>query len=150
MRITSKKIIAFCAPLLLVQPAVIAADDEAAIKYRQSVMKAVGGHMGAIASIVKGQVDYTDQLVSHARALRDLSEMVGKAFAQRTEGGDTRAKPEIWTMSAEFDQKVKNLQNATAAFLGAAETGVDGAKAKMGAVGDACKGCHEDFREKKS
>ena len=38
------------------------ADSTGEIKYRQRVMKAVAGHMGAIAGIVKGEVDYTAHL----------------------------------------------------------------------------------------
>lgn len=151
MRITSKKIAALCLPLVLAVPVAEAADDEGFIKYRQSVMKSVGGHMGAIVGIIKGEVPYTDQLVGHAEGLNGLSMMVSEAFSKETKGGETRAKAEIWAKSAEFNQKVKDLQSATAAFLSAAKSGgVDAAKAKMGAVGDACKGCHEDFREKKS
>ena len=41
---------------------------EGAIKYRQSVMKAVGGHMGAMATILKGQGGNKADLKAHAHA----------------------------------------------------------------------------------
>ncbi|NCF28009.1 MAG: cytochrome c, partial [Gammaproteobacteria bacterium] len=41
----------------------VSADDEAAIKYRQAVMKAVGGHMGGAVAIIKGKVPYKVDLV---------------------------------------------------------------------------------------
>ncbi len=32
------------------------------IKYRQAVMKAIGGHTGAIVAVVKGEVSYVGQV----------------------------------------------------------------------------------------
>ena len=49
------------------------ADSEEIIKYRNSVMKAYAGHTGAASRIVRGKVDYTDQLSLHATAMRDIS-----------------------------------------------------------------------------
>ena len=129
----------------------VSADDKDFIKYRQSVMKAVGGHMGGAVAIVKGEVPYEDDLVAHATGLNDMAQAVPNAFKQKTSGGDTRAKANIWEDSDEFMQKYKDLQAATADFLAAAKSGgKSAAGAKLGAVGDACKGCHETFREKKS
>jgi cytochrome c556 len=127
------------------------ADDEDAIKYRQAVMAAVGGHMGGAVAIVKGQVPYKDDLVAHASGLNAMANVAANAFKQKTQGGDTRAKPDIWSDAADFSQKIENLKQATADFLAAAESGgPEAAGAKLGAVGDACKGCHKKFRAKKS
>jgi len=41
---------------LIAVPAV--AQEEAAIKHRKAVMKAIGGHMGAMGGILKGQAKY--------------------------------------------------------------------------------------------
>ena len=43
------------------------AAEDGAVKYRQSVMKALGGHMGATARIVKGDAGAKHHLVAHAR-----------------------------------------------------------------------------------
>ena len=130
---------------------VSAQDDEAAIKYRQAVMSAVGGHMGGSVAIIKGAVPYKEDLVAHARGLNDMANVVSNAFKIETMGGDTRAKDEIWEDAADFNQKVEDFKKATAAFLAAAESGGPAAAAgKLDAVGDTCKGCHKKFREKKS
>jgi hypothetical protein len=47
----------------------LAADSEEIIKYRKAVMKSQAGHMGAVAKIVLGKVDFRDDLLYHARAL---------------------------------------------------------------------------------
>lgn len=127
------------------------ADDKGAIKYRQAVMKANGGHIGAAVAIIKGQVPYKDDLVAHATGLNDMAVILPNAFKIKTSGGKTRAKPDIWEEPSEFQQKIKDLQTATADFLAAAKSGgPEAAGAKLGAVGDACKGCHQTFRAKKS
>jgi cytochrome c556 len=127
------------------------AADADVIKYRQAVMKAMGGHMGGTAAIVKGKVDYSDHIVGQARALRNTAKMVAVAFAKRTEGGKTRAKAEIWNDTDGFKSKVADLEKATQALMEAAESGgVQGASAKLDAVGKACGGCHKKYREKKS
>ena len=129
----------------------VSADDKDYIKYRQSVMKSVGGHMGGAVAIVKGQVPYESDLVAHAAGLNGMAQILPNAFKQKTSGGETQAKPNIWEDPDEFMQKIKNLQAATAEFLAAAQSGGKAAAGgKLGAVGDACKGCHETFREKKS
>lgn len=129
----------------------VSADDEDFIKYRQAVMKAVGGHMGGAVAIVKGKVPYKDDLVIHATGLSDMARILPNAFKQKTEGGKTRAKPDIWKDTAGFQQKIKDLQSATADFLAAAKSGgPQAAGAKLGAVGDVCSACHKKFRAKKS
>ena len=124
--------------------------DEAVIKYRQNIMKSLGGHAGAIAQIVKGQSPHKAHLVNHAQALRDLVAMVPDAFGQKTMGGETRAKPEIWTDASGFKKAADDAAAATKAFAEAAASGDDGAIGeKLKAVFDGCKGCHKDYREKK-
>jgi len=129
----------------------VSADESAAIKYRQAVMKAVGGHMGGSVAIIKGKVPYKDDLVAHATGLNDMANVAANAFKQKTEGGKTRAKPNIWEEADDFSQKIAGLKKATADFLAAAKSGGPAAAgAKLGAVGDSCKGCHKKFRAKKS
>jgi cytochrome c556 len=71
-------------------------------------------------------------------------------FPQGSEtGGDTAAKPEIWTSKAEFDAIAKQLDAATAKAAAAAPGGLDGFKAAMADVGKSCKACHEKFRAEK-
>jgi cytochrome c556 len=129
----------------------VSADDSAAIKYRQAVMKAVGGHMGGSVAIIKGKVPYEGDLVAHATGLNDMAKVAATAFKQKTDGGKTRAKPNIWEDGDDFGQKIDDLKKATANFLAAAKSGgAKAAGAKLGAVGDACKACHKKYRAKKS
>ena len=126
------------------------ADEEATIKYRQSVMKGVGGHTGAIFQIVKKGIPYKDHLLAHARALNDLLAMANDAFKAETSGGKTRAKPKIWTDFAGFEKAARDAEMASAELLAAVEAGNEmEISKKLAAVPDTCKGCHKKYREKK-
>lgn len=121
---------------------------EGLIKYRQSVMGAIGGHMGAIARIVRGEADLGDQLMAHAEALNDLSMMIPDAFQEASaEGVETRALPAIWSDSDGFAAKTEAFQTASADLVAAVESGdQDAIGAAFGPVGGSCKGCHDDYR----
>ena len=123
------------------------ADDEGAIKYRQAVMKAVGGHMSAMAAILQGRVPFTDNLKGHARAQAELARISGKVFPEGSDFGETRAKADIWAKPAEFEKAIAAFQTETAALAKVAESGDMGAfGGQFRKVGGTCKGCHDAFR----
>jgi len=78
------------------------AQEEGAIKHRQAVMKAVGGHMGAMAAILKKQVPFTKDLGVHASAMAELAKIAVRIFPEGSDFGDTRAKEDIWAKPKEF------------------------------------------------
>ena len=61
-------------------PAFAEMDIDGMMKYRQSVMKALGGHTGAINRLVRGQVPLMDQLEMHVTAARDIAQTVTTLF----------------------------------------------------------------------
>lgn len=147
-----KTTLAVCATLLAVSftaPTAFA-DDAGEIKYRQSVMKSVGGHMGAIAGIMKGETGNAAHLQMHAEALMTLSGIAGHLFPKGSDFGETEALPVIWEKPGEFANAVKQFQDAAKGMNAAAMSG-DMAQVgqAMGELGKACKNCHENFREKK-
>lgn len=126
--------------------------DEGAIKYRQAVMKAVGGHMGAMGGILKGEGGEMGHFQAHASAMADLAEISPDIFPEESDkmAGDTKAKMEIWEKPDEFKKVVAAFQDRAKALESAAESGDKGKIAEaLGALGkNACKACHDDFREK--
>jgi cytochrome c556 len=125
-------------------------DPEQLIKYRQNVMKAAGGHAGAITAIVRGKVEYADQLLAHARALNDITQSIPSLFPEDSDFGETHAKAEVWDKPKEFEQAAEKAAQASEAFLQAVQEGADKKtlRARLRDVGDGCKGCHKEFREK--
>jgi cytochrome c556 len=143
------RISVIAALLIAASPAALAEEPEDYIKYRQAVMKAIGGHNGAASQIVRGKVSPEGALGMHANALAALSKDLTGLFPEGSDFGETRAKAEIWSDWAKFEKAAEDTRTATAAF---AEAVAGGDADKIGtafkAVGDACKGCHKDFREK--
>jgi cytochrome c556 len=132
----------------------LAADSpENLVKYRKSVMKAIGGHTGAIAAVVKGEVSFGAHVANHARGIKDMSLIVPDVFPPNSgpmDFADTRALPEIWEQSAKFKEAVTAFQSAAAKFADIAEGGDRQAIADgLGALGKSCGGCHKPFRQKK-
>lgn len=125
--------------------------QEGAIKHRQSIMKAVGGHMGAMAAILKGHVAFTDDLKGHAHAMAELAKIATRVFPEGSGSGKTRAKAEIWSKPDEFKKAVDTFVNESAKLARVADSGdADAFKAQFRTMGKmACGGCHKPFRKKK-
>ena len=134
-----------------VGPTVAAAvADEGAIKYRQSIMKANGAHLGAIVAILKGEVAFTEDLKAHAHAVAELSKIVPKLFPAGSDVGDTRALPAIWEKPEEFKKVLNAFRTEAAKLAKDAESGdMQAIGAQVGALGNACGACHKRFREKR-
>ena len=117
------------------------------IKVRQALMTSQGVHLGALGAIAKGEAPYTELANGHAFALLKISQAITHVFPEGSGSGDTRAKPEIWSDRAKFDQAIASLQAAAANMVEAAKTGDPAAiGAALGVSGAACGGCHKPFR----
>jgi cytochrome c556 len=127
----------------------IAAEDP--IKERKDLMKGNGDAVKVVTPMLKGEKPYDAKEAE--TAMNTINRSIVKfvtLFPQGSEtGGDTAAKPEIWTSKAEFDAIAKQLDAATAKAAAAAPGGLDGFKAAMADVGKSCKACHEKFRAEK-
>jgi len=145
-------VLAMAAALGLSTQAFAVDEPENVIKYRQSVMKAVGGHMASIAGVVKGEVSYTDHVAIHANSINALSKAVTAVFPKGTDNGSykTAALPKIWEDWAGFEKAAQALDTASANLASVAASG-DKQKlaAAFGNLGKACGGCHKPYRVKK-
>ncbi|MFQ5775248.1 MAG: c-type cytochrome [Kiloniellaceae bacterium] len=125
-------------------------EPENVIKYRQSVMKAIGGHTGAIVGVVKGDVSFSSHVAAHARGIHEMSKLIPDIFPKGTDRGaypSTRALPEIWNDRAKFEAAFKKLQTESAKLVEVAQGGdVRAIGAQLKNVGKACGGCHKPFR----
>ena len=123
--------------------------DSHEIKFRQSVMKAVGGTMGGLAAVLKGQTSssHADPL---AHTMYEISKVVPHIFPKGSDFGETGALLTIWEKPADFTMAVAAFQ---AAALNLSKVAHDFDMSTFGpafgALGKSCKGCHENFRKKK-
>jgi cytochrome c556 len=114
--------------------------------YRHNVMEAVGGHMQAIVKIAKNEVPYSTHLGVLASNMVGLAEISGDIFREGSEGGE--ALPAIWSEPEAFAKRLAAFQDAARDFNSVV---VQDDKQRFGeslqALGQACKACHDDFRE---
>jgi cytochrome c556 len=149
-RVKIRRLLAMGSMLIMLAPLTLhAAEPEDIIKYRQNMMKAIGGHAGAAGAIIQGKVDYKNQLADHARALQALTGDIPALFPKDSDFGETKAKDGVWSNRAEFEKIAKDAKANVAAFAKAVQDGNQQAiAASYKEMGEGCKGCHKDFRKK--
>jgi len=125
---------------------------EKAIEYRQAVYKVVAANFQPLAQVAQGKAEFQPQAArASAVRLAAIADFVGDAYPDISREGKTRAKPEIWSNRAEFDQRVADFNEharALAAVTARSDSAGPELKAAVAAVGNDCKGCHEKFRSK--
>ena len=129
--------------LWLVLPVLPAAASEGEVEYREHVMEAIGGHMQAAADIARQKVPHQDHFALHVNGLVALSGIVHTLFPETAEGGD--ALPGIWENPDDFAGKLSTFESAAAELKAAVDSGGDVGAAFQN-VGQACKGCHDEYR----
>lgn len=126
-------------------------DKEMQQSYRQSWFAMVAMNFGPMASSVKGEIPWNQEMMQGwANDLATLTTLnIMRGFGDGSDKGTTRAKPEIWENKADFESKMNDLKTAAAA-LQKTTTGGDreAIAADVGAVGKACKACHDDYKSK--
>jgi cytochrome c556 len=134
---------------------VLAADvsaNDAMITYRQSVMKALGGHTAALAELVKGDVPFAANAKGHVEAISALSPMAATVFPEGSgKGGvETWAVPAIWEKPEAFKKQMAAMQEATDAMAKAyaADPKPAAIASAFGTFVKTCKSCHDDFKRK--
>lgn len=126
----------------------VAADPapEEAAKYRQSIMKALSGHNGAIRAIARGSAGDPDRLASHVEALVNLASEVHAVFQEGSDVEDSSALPAIWENADAFADVVANFEAAADALSDVPSDDLAAVDAAQRELGTACRGCHDDFR----
>ena len=132
-----------------------AADMKRPVEARQAVMKLNSFYMGQLGAMAKGNIAYDAKTAQgaaeslHALSTMDTSKMWVSGSSRADIGDMTRAKAEIWTTYPEIGKKSQALRAALEGLVKVAGTGLDGLKSGIGPVGQACGGCHKEFRHKK-
>lgn len=127
---------------------------ESAVKYRQGAFRMIGWHIGPMGAMAKGKMDFdAGVFASNAAAIAEIAKYPMNGFIDGSSSDvlETRAKPEIWSDAEDFAEKMDALQTASAelASVAANASSMDDVKDAFGELGQACKGCHDDYRHKK-
>jgi len=122
---------------------------EDAIKYRQSAFTVMANHLGRVGAMAQGRAPFDAKVAADNTAIVSTMSMLPfPAFVPGSDkGAPTRAKAEVWSDGAKFKAAAEKMQSEVAKLDAAAKGGnLDAIKGAMGAVGGACKACHDDFR----
>lgn len=126
------------------------AKAEDAIKYRKNALFVMQQNFGRVAGMAGGKIPFDANVAAESAAVAEfMSKLPWAGFAPGTDLGETKAKPEIWSDKAKFDDYAKKMQVEMGKLAAAAKSGnLDNIKAAVNATGGACKSCHDDFRAK--
>ena len=127
------------------------AKAEDAIKYRQSALFVMGQHFTRLAAMAQGKIPFDAKAAAdNAALIETMSKLPWAAFGEGTDqGGNTKAKPEVWTDNAKFKEAAEKMQAEVIKLAAAAKTGkLEDLKTAVGATGGTCKNCHDNFRNK--
>ncbi len=128
-------------------------DAPPAVKARKAQMQIIAYHTGLLGAIAKGEAPHDQAIVDVAARNVARMAMIERTtlWLEGTEQGavkGSRAKAEIWSDPDGFAAKFDALEKAATGLVGAADAAAVGAG--MGALGGACKGCHEGYRGPKN
>lgn len=122
---------------------------EQALKYRKSVYQVIAWNFGPMAAMAQGKTPYdAKEFAMRAERVAAVAPMLLEAYPAESKGvAQSRLKPEMWDNRADFDAKLRDLIDRSAALATAAKTG-DFARSKAAffETGNACKACHDKYR----
>jgi cytochrome c556 len=126
-----------------------AADEPQVV--RAGMMKKVGGAMGALVGIAKGEKPYDAAVVKASlTTMQDVAKHFPDQFPKGSETGfNTEASPKIWEDMDTFKSKANALETAATKQLVALPADQAGVGAAIKAIGGTCGDCHQTFRLKK-
>ena len=150
MTTTQRRALALIAVAGLTVGATPIASTEAAedpVKARHDTMEGVKDAMMGIAAMAKKEKPFDAAVVAkNAGAMADGLAAAAKLFPEGSEKGEipSRAKPEVWSQRAGFDEAMKNAHAAALALAAVKDEAA--LMPALGAVGGTCKACHETYR----
>ena len=119
-----------------------------AVKYRKAVMKGIGGHMGAMSQIAKGNVSHAGHMLVHAKALEATIRLAKAAFKDKALDETSTATDKVWSDWSGFAKKADAASKAANVLVRTLENSGDVGAAMKG-LGKSCGGCHKAYRKKK-
>lgn len=127
----------------------VAADEPQVL--RQQMMKKIGGSMGAMGAIAKGEKPFDADVVKAAlTTIEENAKAFPDQFPAGTETGfETEASPKIWENMDDFKAEAAKLAEVAEAQLASMPADQAGVGATLKAVGAVCGECHQSYRMKK-
>jgi cytochrome c556 len=126
--------------------AVLAQSDP--IAARMALMKGNNDNANVVVQMMKGQAPFDAAKVDAAFAQwADTAQKLPGLFPDDSKiGQKTRAASKIWVTKADFDAKAAEFGKVVAENRDKAKGSLDGLRAAIPLVGNACDNCHKDYR----
>ena len=126
--------------------AVIAQSDP--IAARMALMKGNNDNANVVVQMMKGQAPFDAAKVDAAFAQwADTAQKLPGFFPDNSKTGQkTRAASKIWVTKADFDTKAAEFGKVVAENRDKARGSLDGLRAAIPLVGNACDNCHKEYR----
>ena len=117
---------------------------------RQKLMKQVGGAIGSVSKMAKGQMDFdAAAAIAAFTTMNTVAQDFGNHLPEGSESGfETEASPKIWSDRAGFDAILVELADASAAAIAAAPQDAGSLGPLLGPIGKTCGTCHKGYRVK--
>jgi cytochrome c556 len=122
-----------------------------AVEYRKSVYEVLAWNFGPMGAMAQGKAPYNAaEFARRAERVAALAPMLTEAFPPESQAvKDTKLKAEAWSNRADFDAKLKDLIDRSAALATVAKGGdFEKSKAAFFDTANACKACHEKYKVK--
>lgn len=128
---------------------VLAQDNVGAIiEKRQHTLKRLGSLARQLISraFLHGQPD-TNEVRAYAEEILEIAQQFSDMFPAGSGIGDTRARPEIWHNSRDFNSKIEKFRSTASALVAAAVSGnMVATSGALSDLGSACTACHRVYR----
>lgn len=127
--------------------------EERAINARQGVMHIRVFNVAPLFAMLKGDIPYDAEMASTlANNLKVMLKMeMGRAWMEGTSNEvypeKTRALSSIWAADSEFSERAKAYAKAVKQLAKVAGDGLDALAPAAKDLVQACKSCHDDYRE---
>jgi cytochrome c556 len=123
---------------------------EDAVKYRQNAFFVMSQHFGRLGAMANGRIPFDAKAAAeNAAIVETISKLPWAGFVAGTESIKSRAKPEVWTEKAQFDQGAEKLRVEATKLAAAAKMGnLDALKTAFGETAATCKACHDSYQSK--
>ena len=137
--------------LTLATPVHADIDPDKAIEYRQQLFRTLTANLTGIVLNVRGDVDFAENVPTHANTIAATLPMIKGALEIDTAGqgsARTRAKPEIWSDWSTFERLYGDAVTQAERLAEVASSDDLGAVApEVQAMASACSACHDRFRD---
>lgn len=120
------------------------------VKERMDLMKGQGKNMKLIGDMAKGKIPFdAKKAAAAAHDLGETTKKIPELFPKGSGGHPSEALDDVWTDWDRFTQDAKKAEDAARALASTLEASPQQDwKPAFQSMIDACKSCHESFRQK--